>query len=112
MLVCYHACHFLILVVVNLDIKVAISGLIIIIGGRWVVYEEVRGHSMFLSPSDTTLHLSCLWRFVLEGYFLNYISLVLQLKRLPLHCPHLSHLSCTKNVLETFTRSGLIPNFF
>ena len=45
-----------------------------------IVIQEVRGHSMFLSPSDTTSHLSRLWRFVLEGYFLDSIFLILQFK--------------------------------
>ena len=46
----------------------------------FVTYQEVRGHSMFLSPSDTTSRLSCLWRFVLEGYILDNIFLIIQFK--------------------------------
>ena len=45
-----------------------------------LAYQEVRGHSMFLSPSDTTSRLSCLWRFVLEGYILDSIFLILHFK--------------------------------
>ena len=67
---------------------------------------------MFLSPCDTISHLSCLWRFVLEGYFLDNIFLKLSTNR-GYHCivhvfPHPWYQKCAGNICTFWADSKFV----